>query len=151
MFGAYLAHWVLALSLFYLQEHMETTGTRFVNQRRNMTAEQMAIQRSMNRDRQSIHKQNMTEEQRSTVREHDRIRAAKEKLNLPSTATGNNAAHLFERVTQQNAQTEVEGYVELEPLTPGLYTKNTKLRNKRNCRRIARACYTGVYKRKGLG
>ncbi|RZC75721.1 hypothetical protein C5167_051203 [Papaver somniferum] len=38
-----LAHWVLALSLFYLQEHMETTGTRFVNQRQNMTAEQMAI------------------------------------------------------------------------------------------------------------
>ncbi|KAI3934628.1 hypothetical protein MKW92_013490, partial [Papaver armeniacum] len=76
---------------------------------------QMATQRAMNRDRERIRRQNMTEEQRATLRERDRIRhrAAKEKLNLPSVSTGNNAAHLFECVTQTCAR--VEGYTELGP------------------------------------
>ncbi|KAI3967072.1 hypothetical protein MKW92_030813, partial [Papaver armeniacum] len=96
---------------------METTGTRSVNQRQTMTAEQLATQRAMNRDRQRMRRQNMTDEQRSTIRERDRIRhrAAKEKLNLPSASTGNNAAHLFEGVTQQHVQEEVERYMELGP------------------------------------
>ncbi|KAI3944128.1 hypothetical protein MKW92_015664 [Papaver armeniacum] len=89
-----------------------------------MTAEQLAVQRVMNRDPQRILRQNMMEKQRSTVRERDRIlhRAAKKKLNLPSsTSTGNNAAHLFERVTQ-HVQTEVQGYMELGPQHLG-YTR----------------------------
>ncbi|KAI3930964.1 hypothetical protein MKW92_036164, partial [Papaver armeniacum] len=71
----------------------------------------------MNRDRQRMRRQNMTDEQRSTIRERDRIRhrAAKEKLNLPSASTCNNAAHLFEGVTQQHVQEEVERYMELGP------------------------------------
>ncbi|KAI3891967.1 hypothetical protein MKW92_038205 [Papaver armeniacum] len=103
---------------------METTGTRSVNQRQNMTAEKLAVQRVMNRDRQRILRQNMPEEQRSTVSERDRIRhrAAKEKLNLLSSIfTGNNVAHLFERVTQ-HVQTEVQGYMELGPQYLG-YTR----------------------------
>ncbi|KAI3909474.1 hypothetical protein MKW92_020360 [Papaver armeniacum] len=96
---------------------METTGTRSVNERQTMTAEQLATQRAMNRDRQRMRMQNMTEEHMSTIRELDRIRhrAAKEKLNLPSASTGNNDAHLFERVTQQHVQDEVERFMELGP------------------------------------
>ncbi|KAI3875840.1 hypothetical protein MKX03_023763, partial [Papaver bracteatum] len=96
---------------------METSGNRSVSQRQNMTAEQLAVQRAMNRDRQRIRRQNMTEEQRFIVHNRDRIRhrAVKEKMNLLSTSTGNNAAHLFERVTQLHVQAEVEGNMELGP------------------------------------
>ncbi|KAI3845737.1 hypothetical protein MKX03_007445 [Papaver bracteatum] len=103
------------LTIFCFESQIHTAGTRPVNRRPTMTAEQLATQRAMNRDREIIRRQNMTEDQRATLRERDRIRhrGAKEKLNLPSASTGNNVAHLFECVSRQHVQAEVEGYTEL--------------------------------------
>ncbi|KAI3884608.1 hypothetical protein MKX03_000606 [Papaver bracteatum] len=94
-------------------QKMETTRNPSAARRQNMTAEQLAGERQMDRDRHRIHRQNMTEEQRSIVRERDRIRyrARRENPNLPSTSTGNNDARLFETVLQQHVHAEVRQIV----------------------------------------
>ncbi|KAI3985843.1 hypothetical protein MKX01_026629 [Papaver californicum] len=113
-------------------QNMETTRNRFSIRRQNMTEEQCANERQLNRDRQRICLENMTKEQSSMVPERDRLRhrAPKENPTLPSTSTTNNDARLFEIVIQQHVQAEVErtigpvltismniseGYMELGP------------------------------------
>ncbi|KAI3986254.1 hypothetical protein MKX01_028535 [Papaver californicum] len=93
-----------------MMQNMETTRNRWSIRRQNITEEQLANERQLNRDRQRIRRKNMTEEQRLMVRERNRLqhRAPKETPTLPSTSTCNNDAHLFETVTQQHVQAEVE-------------------------------------------